>query len=84
MGAIGTALGVGIVVGQTAVRAFVPATEIALSCILLKEAESAGHLPPERRDALLGRLAQTPETSGLQRDLAGALRTGCPNPFGRK
>lgn len=81
---IGAALGVGVIVGQTMARGLAPATELGITCLLLQEAQAAGHLDPQKRGELLAQLARSPETKGMEQQIANMLRTGCPNLFGVK
>lgn len=81
---IGAALGIGIIVGQTFARNVAPVTELGVTCLVLAEAESAGHLTPQKRADLLARLARSPDLAGKEREIASMLRTGCPNLFGSK
>ena len=51
---------------------------LSLSCMLLSEAEKAGHLMPDRRSALIEKLAASPSLPAADRQFVPQLGSGCP------
>ena len=79
---IGAALGIGVIVGQTLAQRITPATELGISCLMLREAEKSGHLDAQKRADLIAQLSKSPTLRGMDQQIAAMLKGGCGNLFG--
>jgi hypothetical protein len=72
------ALIVGVIAANIFTRAATPVLQLGVTCLLLSEAEAAGHLTPEKRSELVAKVGQSSALQGKDREIALNLATGCP------
>lgn len=72
------ALVVGIIAANVFARLAAPVWQLGITCVLLSEAEAAGHLTAEKRAELVTKIGQSSALQGKDHDIALNLATGCP------